>query len=428
MILSARTRGWLVAAAAAAGCLLGPAAANATPLSGSSRPVAVSPADNAQVVAGTLPTFVIQRGPGGSNYGGRYDGAGDSYAIAVSRDPTVLANGTIQSEVETGYMRNTVAQLTWEWTPTNMSFLSSWWLKTPGTYYWQPYRSDCYQDSDCRVEGPVRRLEVVAAPVAPPAPPSAPTPPPAPVPPSTPVEPTENPLATAGLTGEAIPLTLGAKRNHHGFAVNVDSLPDGVDRDRFIALVRDSGQRWGNAMTGLTSRRPGRDGRSTVAFGSTPPGALAVTTTRLIAHTQRRCGYRAGAYCRIVVLSRRPTGEADMVIDRNENWQQGPDLPDERQVDLQTVLIHEFGHFSGNYAHAAGSRCQNTPMIRALDDGEYWRSPTDWHLFGCASRLALGPATEGDEGGRLVRRVETEYRCATCTDRRRWTTVTTTGD
>jgi hypothetical protein len=81
---------WTVSFAAILVATLGwAAAASATPLAGSSIPQAVSPADNEQIPAGTIPTFVVQRGPGGSNYGGRYEGTLDSYAIVVSRDPTV---------------------------------------------------------------------------------------------------------------------------------------------------------------------------------------------------------------------------------------------------------------------------------------------------------------------------------------------------
>lgn len=93
-----RARRVAVAAMVTSAVLCG--SAKATPLQGSSIPMPVSPADGAQVTAGTLPTFVIQRqrGPGGSNYGGRYDGSFDIYGINVSADPTVLPSGIIQSE------------------------------------------------------------------------------------------------------------------------------------------------------------------------------------------------------------------------------------------------------------------------------------------------------------------------------------------
>ena len=35
------------------------------------------------------------------------------------------------------------------------------WLNTPGTYFWQAYRTDCGDDiSDCKAEGPVVKFKV----------------------------------------------------------------------------------------------------------------------------------------------------------------------------------------------------------------------------------------------------------------------------
>jgi len=345
------------------------------------------------VAAGSRPTFVIQRGAGASNDGGD-DGARDSYWVVVSRDPTIQEDGSIRSEVDAGGMRPAQTPGTWAWTPADRSASATWWLKTPGTYYWQAYRSDCIQDPDCRVEGPVRRLEVVAAPSPPPPP---------------------KPSATAGLTGRPIPRALGRKRNHRSFAVNTARTPAGVDAARFVALVRDSGKRWGNTMTGRTSRQPVRDGESTVGFGPTPSSALGVTTRRDIVKVRQTCTDATARSCRTVEVSRH-TGEIDMVLNRRVRWQQGPALPGPRELDLQTVLIHEFGHFSGNDTHAPVGSCQNTPMIAALSPGEYWRSTTQWRLHGCATRLAFGLPAQ-PVAWRFVHRVETEVICENCEPR-----------
>lgn len=390
--VTTRSRRWLIAVSVTGTALMGLAgAASATPLAGSSFPQSISPDDNAQIMVGSIPTFVIQRGPGGSNYGGRYDGTLDSYTIVVSSDPTVLPSGTVQSEAATGYMAAVTPGQTWQWAPSNQSYLSNWWLKTPGLYYWQAYRADCYQDTDCRVEGPVRRLTVLPAPASAPTPAPLPTPTSAPVPVSTPA-PFPSP-ATEGLTGELIPLIDGAKRKHHTFAVNSQYVPAGVDPARFMALVIDSGERWGSATTGATFRSPGRaDLHDVVGFGSTDPDTLGVTQFPFKIRQARRCaGHGYSRHCVYKNVGRIFTGEADITLNDELDWQQGPARPSPDQYDLQSTLVHELGHYAGN-PHVRGL-CSNNPMLAALGAGDYWRSPTDWFRAECSSRL-----TTGDKG------------------------------
>jgi hypothetical protein len=68
-------------------------------------------------------------------------------------------------------------------------------------------------------------------------------------------------------------------------------------------------------------------------------------------------------------------------------WAPGPAYPTTAEVDLETVLLHELGHFAGNLRHAPVG-CNNTPMVEALGPGEWWRSPTDWHYDACAGAHA----------------------------------------
>lgn len=342
--------------------------ARAVPLEGSSRPVPLEPADGAEIEVGAVPTFRFARGPGGSNYGGRYDGTYDLYRIAVSRDPTILSDGTIQQEAATGHPIAETPQGPWSWRPPELRSLSTWWLATPGVYYWQVYRLDCFQDPDCRVEGPIRRLVVVepnpkpepepdpppvAAPAAPP--PTRPAPSPAPPP-----EPEPEPDPFEALTGRPIPLRFGPIRQRLAFRVNARRGPRSIWPERFVALARDSGERWGARYRGTTSRRAVFDGVNVVAFGRTPPHALGVTITY-------------------------PTGERDIRINPRPRWQQGPAYPSSREHDLQSVLIHEFGHFVGNWRHTR-RLCAGHPMVAAGAEGDWWRSPGDWARTGCGAR------------------------------------------
>jgi hypothetical protein len=77
-------------------------------------------------------------------------------------------------------------------------------------------------------------------------------------------------------------------------------------------------------------------------------------------------------------LLRRELLDADLVVDTRANWTAGPARPTAGQYDLETVLLHEMGHLAGNEGHV--SRCRNSPMVRALDTGEWWRSPEDRHI------------------------------------------------
>jgi hypothetical protein len=61
-----------------------------------------------------------------------------------------------------------------------------------------------------------------------------------------------------------------------------------------------------------------------------------------------------------------------------------PGYPDSAHYDLETVLLHELGHFEDpNALHSTG--CEPGPMWEDLDTGEWWRDVNDWHRNLCPS-------------------------------------------
>jgi hypothetical protein len=188
-----------------------------------------------------------------------------------------------------------------------------------------------------------------------------------------------------------------------GFRVSLAGLPPGVTADRFVALAARSGRRWGLTFLGTTATAPvSGDGENVVGFGSTTiAGAGAETTSRPLRATHtRRCAPvrvvkrvrvgRADAArvvrrvltvrrCRMVVSSRAGV-EQDIVIGRTMPWQAGPEYPTAWQVDLETVLLHEFGHMAG-HGHVTG--CVSSPMWASLSMGDWWRGIGDMRHAGC---------------------------------------------
>jgi hypothetical protein len=152
--------------------------------------------------------------------------------------------------------------------------------------------------------------------------------------------------------------------------IRTGGVPARLSRSRYLSLVRNSGRRWGLHSGGTQPGRPVfGNGRSEVGFATVlvPPGALAVTITGP--------NFRAGS------VGRR---ERDLVLRADLPWQEGPAYPDRTQVDLETVLLHEFGHVAGNRRHVARG-CRDTPMIAGLARGEWWRSSGDFSYRSCPS-------------------------------------------
>jgi hypothetical protein len=210
------------------------------------------------------------------------------------------------------------------------------------------------------------------------------------------------PTAPAVEDTSTISASVGAQGSG-GFRVSLAGLPAGVTADRFVALAARSGRRWGLTYLGTTSAAPvSGDGKNVVGFGSTAiTGAGAETTSlpRRATRTRRcapvrvvkrvRVGHADAARvvrrvltvrrCRMVVSSRAGM-EQDIVIGRTMPWQAGPAYPTTLQVDLETVLLHEFGHVAG-HGHVTG--CASTPMWASLSMGDWWRGSGDMRHAGC---------------------------------------------
>jgi hypothetical protein len=164
-----------------------------------------------------------------------------------------------------------------------------------------------------------------------------------------------------------IPRRIGTS-NRARYVIRTGGVPRGVSRARYLAVVRNSARRWRLRYGG---RLPGRpvigNGRSEVGFSTAqvPRQALAVTVT-----LPRR---RAGAFIGL---------ERDLILRADLPWQEGPAHPAPVEVDLETVVLHEFGHVAGNGGHV-GRGCADTPMVIALDAGEWWRAPGDFSFADC---------------------------------------------
>jgi hypothetical protein len=309
----------LAGAPAAGAALTAPAALAQAP----GAPVVLSgPVDGAELTAGTAPTLHAR------------SAAGDTaLELRVSASPQPLdACGRIGAEVA----RAAGAPIAGD--PELYDFPTSGWFDAPGTYYWQVSRAGA--DGACSATE-VRRLVVTAA---------------------TGEQPGLG--ALPALSAERIPRRIGSS-NGASFVIRTGGVPPGVSRARFLELVRNSARRWRLHSAG---RRPGRavfgNGRSEIGFSSVqiPPQALGVT-----------------------IFGRRGPGgrrERDLILRGDIPWQAGPAHPTRRQVDLETVLLHEFGHVAGNRYHVARG-CRNTPMVVALDTGEWWRSTQDFSYRAC---------------------------------------------
>jgi hypothetical protein len=232
--------------------------------------------------------------------------------------------------------------------------------------------------------------EAVHSQSAPSPPPTVPTPvapvptvPPAPAvtPPSTPIRTTLMP-GSVGRTDETT----------DRLAIFPSGLPWDVDSDRFVALARGIAKRWGIYTGGVTWRtfrfaRP--DGRNGIGFAMLPYDVLGTTKTwtARVYRSRRVCQRTAsGRRCRTV---RRYLGrqiiERDTALNPTVPWQQGPAYPGPDEYDLETVIIHELGHWAGNNHRRS---CSN-PMLAAIDAGDWWRDTTDYRFSGCGVKARI---------------------------------------
>jgi hypothetical protein len=256
--------------------------------------------------------------------------AGDTgLELRVSRTPAVIdACGRINAEVAQAPGTPEAGD------PALFDFPTGRWFDQPGTYYWQVDRAGA--DGSCTATA-VRRVTLSGA---------------------IPARP-----ELAGLSQERIPRSVGTS-NGASFRIRTSGVPAGVSSARFLALVRNSARRWRLHSLGTLPGRPRfGNGRSEVGFSTTqvPREALAVT-----------------------VIGRRRGGglERDLIIRADIPWDEGPEHPTGRQYDLETVILHEMGHFAGNEFHVPRG-CRDTPMVVGLARGEWWRSTGDFSYRAC---------------------------------------------
>jgi hypothetical protein len=229
-----------------------------------------------------------------------------------------------------------------------------------------------------------------------PKPPVTPPPPVNPAPPTTPAPPAETePDFSAGLRTDLIPSRLGRSRRYVEFAISTRGVPTDVHPERFDAIVSSASERWGLAAVDTTRRSVrNADGRNQVGFSWSLPGrTLGVQTDTFRVRRARFCIRRSGSgrcvRAKARVVSRRLI-DRDLAINAVVPWQQGPTYPGPSEYDLESVVIHELGHMAGN-RHARA--CRNSPMIPALDTGEWWRGLDDYDFGHCARVTAQASAT-----------------------------------
>jgi hypothetical protein len=276
------------------------------------------PAAGARLTAGTAPGLRARTVAGDTGL-----------ELRVSRTPTAIdACGRMNAEIAQAPGTAVPGD------PALYDFPTGPWYDTPGTYFWQVIRTGA--DGSCAATAP--RTLVLTAPL-----PDRPD--------------------LAGLSSERIPRSIGTS-NGASFSIRTGGIPPGVSRARFLALVRNSARRWRLHSIGTLAGRPRfGNGRSEVGFSTSqvPRQALAVT----------------------IVGRRRGGGlERDLIVRADIPWQPGPAHPTRRQVDLETVILHEFGHVAGNRFHVPRG-CRDTPMVVGLASGEWWRSTGDFSYRAC---------------------------------------------
>jgi hypothetical protein len=210
----------------------------------------------------------------------------------------------------------------------------------------------------------------------------------------------------ADLIRSSIPRAVGVRRSF-AYQLSSANVPRAVGAKRFAVIARTAAKRWGLRDVGTTRGAPrSGDGRDTVGFArDVPRVALGVTRIRSVRYYRR-----VGGVTRVV---RERVVERDLSLAVGVPWHVGPGTPPSDEVDLQTVVVHELGHYAGN-GHVRD--CANSPMWTGLRPGEWWYSRADWFQFGCsnapgatataaAARASRSPAPgAGDARPLLVQR------------------------
>lgn len=106
----------------------------------------LAPKAGSSIAEGRSPTFRM-----------RVSGMGTVW-VHVCRRARRRADGTICATASLGQARRTGDEHRYR--PKYYDY-ASFWLNTPGTYYWQAHRIDCEGGTmDCRQEGPIVRFRV----------------------------------------------------------------------------------------------------------------------------------------------------------------------------------------------------------------------------------------------------------------------------
>jgi hypothetical protein len=326
-----------------------------------SRPIEAGPISTLNVVTPPGPTS-FDPAPGASivTHSGAtqftvsgQSGVYSSATVRVSRSSALDARGRLGSDVLTGYMTK---YSDGAFRYTTYSFQN--FAGTPGTYYWQ------VELTNYSVTGysGVQTLTVTPAVGA---------------------------NAQGGVTRSRIPRWVGVS-GWGSYVVNdTFGIPDEVSGSYFRELARLSGWRWGMTYAGTTSRfAGGRDGTNAVAFSYLmPDGVLGLTSTWTRASTRKVRTCRRGK-CRITRKRVNVIVEQDIQINGIVLWEEGPPYPLLNRFDLESVLVHEFGHMAAPTRNLHFVGCRNSPMVKSAGGGEYWRSETDWARRGCGAWAA----------------------------------------
>ena len=194
------------------------------------------------------------------------------------------------------------------------------------------------------------------------------------------------------LSRAPIPSRIG-KTNHALLVLALGEGSPSVTRSRFVTLVRNSARRWRLDARGPVKRVPRLgDAHNDVGFAAAlvSEGALGTTTLLRQNYVRVRRVCAAGG-CR---TTRTPVGsrvvERDLALLPDVPWAQGPAHPTGEEYDLETVILHELGHWAGNLRHTPVG-CHDTPMVKGLGPGEWWRSSSDWQYDACDAAAAPAP-------------------------------------
>ena len=156
--------------------------------------------------------------------------------------------------------------------------------------------------------------------------------------------------------------------------------------------MRNSARRWRLDARGPVKRVPRLgDAHNDVGFAAALVSQGALGTTTLLRQNYvrvRRVCVASG--CRSM---RTPAGsrvvERDLALLPDVPWAQGPAHPTEEEYDLETVVLHELGHWAGNLRHTPVG-CHDTPMVKGL--GPVLQIAAGWTIDGCDGGRARAAA------------------------------------